>query len=85
MLVAQITDIHLGFEPDSPREFNRQRLDATLAALTALTPLPDLRLATGDLLDRCRVGSCRPRREAGPGADPDPQSRPSGDAGAGFG
>ena len=33
MLIAQITDIHLGFDPVNPDEFNRQRLDATLAAL----------------------------------------------------
>lgn len=64
MLVAQITDIHLGFEPDSPREFNRQRLDATLAALTALDPAPDLLLATGDLVDRGDVDSYRRLKEA---------------------
>ena len=27
MLMAQITDIHLGFDPDNPAEFNRKRLD----------------------------------------------------------
>jgi 3',5'-cyclic AMP phosphodiesterase CpdA len=64
MLVAQITDVHLGFEPDSPQEFNRQRLDAALAALTALDPLPDLLLATGDLVDRGDVASYRRLREA---------------------
>ena len=64
MLVAQITDIHLGFEPDTPGEFNRQRLDATLAALTAMRPRPDLMLATGDLVDRGDVGSYRRLREA---------------------
>jgi Icc protein len=51
MLIAQITDIHLGFEPDNPRELNRRRLDATLAALAAMTPRPDLLLMTGDLAD----------------------------------
>lgn len=64
MLVAQITDIHLGFEPDSPQEFNRQRLDAALAALSALDPLPDLLLATGDLVDRGDVASYRRLRDA---------------------
>lgn len=64
MLVAQITDIHLGFEPDSPREFNRLRLDATLAALKSLNPAPDLLLATGDLVDRGDVASYRRLREA---------------------
>lgn len=64
MLVAQITDIHLGFEPDTPGEFNRQRLDRALAALAALDPLPDLMLATGDLVDRGDVDSYRRLREA---------------------
>ena len=30
MLIAQITDIHLGFDPDDPAEFNRRRLDQVL-------------------------------------------------------
>ena len=51
MLIAQITDIHLGFDRDNPREFNRQRLDRTLEALCALEPLPDLLIATGDIAD----------------------------------
>ncbi|MEI6486756.1 MAG: metallophosphoesterase [Sphingomonadales bacterium] len=51
MLIAQITDCHLGFVPDDPAELNRQRLDAVLAALLALTPRPDLLLATGDLTE----------------------------------
>jgi len=51
VLVAQITDVHLGFDPDNPDEFNRQRLDRTLATLRAMTPLPDLLLVTGDIAD----------------------------------
>jgi 3',5'-cyclic AMP phosphodiesterase CpdA len=51
MLIAQITDIHLGFEPDNPNEFNRKRLDQTLRTLVAMRPQPDLLLATGDLAD----------------------------------
>jgi 3',5'-cyclic AMP phosphodiesterase CpdA len=64
MLIAQLTDIHLGFEPESPREFNRVRLDAAVAAISALDPLPDLLLATGDLVDRGDVGSYARLREA---------------------
>jgi 3',5'-cyclic AMP phosphodiesterase CpdA len=64
MLIAQVTDIHLGFEPGNPREFNRQRLDRTLAALATLDPLPDLMLATGDLVDRGDVDSYLRLREA---------------------
>jgi 3',5'-cyclic AMP phosphodiesterase CpdA len=51
MLIAQITDVHLGFEPDNPNEFNRKRLDQTLRTLVAMKPRPDLLLATGDLAD----------------------------------
>lgn len=51
MLVAQITDVHLGFEPGNPDELNRQRLDRTLEVLTEMTPRPDLLLATGDIAD----------------------------------
>jgi 3',5'-cyclic AMP phosphodiesterase CpdA len=52
MLIAQITDIHLGFDPDNPAEFNRKRLDQVLKLLTGMNPMPNLLLATGDLVDR---------------------------------
>jgi 3',5'-cyclic AMP phosphodiesterase CpdA len=51
MLLAQITDLHLGFDPGVPDELNRQRLDRTLARLAAMSPQPDLLLATGDIAD----------------------------------
>jgi Icc protein len=51
MLIAQITDLHLGFEGDDPREPNRRRLDAVLDRLKAMDPRPDLLLATGDLVE----------------------------------
>lgn len=51
MLIAQITDLHLGFDPADPDEFNRQRLDRTLAALCVLHPVPDILLVTGDIAD----------------------------------
>jgi 3',5'-cyclic AMP phosphodiesterase CpdA len=51
MLIAQITDIHLGFDPVDPDELNRQRLDAVLTALVEMSPRPDLLLATGDLVE----------------------------------
>src|SRR3712207_6102598 len=51
MLIAQITDIHLGFEPNNPDEFNRQPLDQKLRVLGGMTARPDLLLATGDLAD----------------------------------
>ena len=51
MLIAQITDIHLGFDAGNPDEFNRQRLDSALRSLREMAPRPDLLLATGDLAD----------------------------------
>lgn len=49
MLIAQVTDVHLGFDRMNPYEFNRQRFDATLRALCELTVRPDLLLVTGDI------------------------------------
>ncbi|MDF0543138.1 phosphodiesterase [Sphingobium sp. H39-3-25] len=59
MLIAQITDVHLGFEPDNPAEYNRKRLDQVLRALIDGPNRPDLLLATGDLTDRGDVDSYR--------------------------
>ncbi|MFN7173245.1 MAG: phosphodiesterase [Thermaurantiacus tibetensis] len=49
MRIAQITDLHIGFEPDNPDEQNARRLAAVLARLAELQP--DLVLATGDLTE----------------------------------
>jgi 3',5'-cyclic AMP phosphodiesterase CpdA len=65
MLIAQITDVHLGFDRDDPDELNRRRLHAVLEALTGLTPRPDLLLATGDLVeDPSDAASYRRLRDA---------------------
>ena len=64
MLIAQITDIHLGFEPDVPEEMNRRRLDNTIAKLCSMDPRPDLLLCTGDLTDRGDLQSYQRLREA---------------------
>jgi 3',5'-cyclic AMP phosphodiesterase CpdA len=69
MLIAQMTDVHLGFEPNNPAEFNRKRLDQTLRMISGMKPQPDLLLITGDLADtgddgisyrrlRAAVGGC---------------------------
>jgi 3',5'-cyclic-AMP phosphodiesterase len=52
VLIAQVTDVHLGFEPNNPSEFNRKRLDQVINRLASMTPRPDMLLATGDLVDR---------------------------------
>jgi 3',5'-cyclic AMP phosphodiesterase CpdA len=57
MLIAQVTDIHLGFQPDDPAELNRERLDSVIKTLLALTPRPDLLLATGDLTEHGTIAA----------------------------
>ncbi len=53
MLIAQMTDIHIGFEPDAkPEELNRTRFRATLDRLLAQPNTPDMLLVTGDITDR---------------------------------
>jgi 3',5'-cyclic-AMP phosphodiesterase len=64
MLIAQVTDIHLGFEPDNPSEFNRKRLDLVIRQLSAMSPRPDMLIATGDLVDRGDADSYRRLRNA---------------------
>lgn len=64
MLIAQITDIHLGFEPGNPFELNRRRLHRTLSALLALDPAPDLLLVSGDLTDLGDVDAYRHLRRS---------------------
>lgn len=51
MLLAQVTDVHLGFEPDNPSEFNRKRFDQVVNYLCGLNPQPDMLLMSGDLTD----------------------------------
>lgn len=57
MLIAQITDTHLGFDPDNPAEFNRKRLDKVLHLFEEMDRKPDLLFATGDLVDRGDIDS----------------------------
>jgi Icc protein len=52
MLIAQMTDIHIGFAPhERPEEYNRQRFRATLARLLAAPNVPDMLVLSGDLTD----------------------------------
>jgi 3',5'-cyclic AMP phosphodiesterase CpdA len=68
MLIAQITDLHLGFDPDNPAEFNRKRLDQVIRALNGMDRKPDMLFATGDLVDRGDIASYRRLRGALAGA-----------------
>lgn len=49
MLIAQITDCHIGFDRADPEEDNVRRLRAVLAQLSHGSTRPDLLLLTGDL------------------------------------
>ncbi len=51
MLIAQITDIHIGFEPGNPDEPNMHRLNAVLERLFDGPNHVDLLLLTGDLTE----------------------------------
>lgn len=58
MLIAQMTDIHIGFDPDArPEELNRIRFRHTLDRLLAAPNAVDMLLLTGDLTDHGDVES----------------------------
>ena len=53
MLIAQMTDIHIGFAPDEkPEEFNRTRFRATLERVLEGPNRPDMMVLSGDITDR---------------------------------
>lgn len=51
MLIAQITDLHIGFDPGNPDENNMVRLRAVIERLVSGPNLPDLLLLSGDLTE----------------------------------
>lgn len=51
MLIAQITDVHIGFDRGNPDELNMQRLRAVLRRLVEGPNRPDLLLMSGDLTE----------------------------------
>jgi 3',5'-cyclic AMP phosphodiesterase CpdA len=51
MLIAQITDIHIGFDKGNPDEHNMVRLRAVLGHLVSGPNRPDLLLLSGDLTE----------------------------------
>ena len=63
MLIAQISDLHLGFVPDDPAEMNARRLEAVLARIAALPVQPDALIASGDLADKGDEDAYRQLRE----------------------
>ena len=58
MLIAQMTDIHIGFAPDErPEELNAVRFRATLARILDGPNRPDLMVVSGDLTDHGDIPS----------------------------
>lgn len=51
ILVAQVTDLHIGFDSDNPHELNVRRLNLVIDQLNAMRPRPSLLLVTGDLVE----------------------------------
>ncbi|MCT2401539.1 metallophosphoesterase [Novosphingobium mangrovi (ex Huang et al. 2023)] len=51
MLIAQVTDIHIGFDPGNADEYNMQRFKAVLRRMESGPNRPDLLLLTGDLTE----------------------------------
>ncbi len=58
MLIAQMTDIHIGFDPEEePEELNLRRFRATLARLLGGPNRPDMLVLSGDITDNGDVES----------------------------
>ena len=51
ILVAQVTDLHIGFDRDNPHELNVRRLNMVIDQLNEMRPKPSLLLVTGDLVE----------------------------------
>lgn len=63
-LIAQITDVHIGFDPHDPEEYNMQRLRMVLERLVSGPNRPDLLLMTGDLTEAGSAESYTRLRDA---------------------
>jgi 3',5'-cyclic AMP phosphodiesterase CpdA len=51
MLIAQITDLHIGFDRGNPHELNVRRLNLVIDELNERTPRPELLIVSGDLVE----------------------------------
>jgi hypothetical protein len=51
MLIAQITDLHIGFDRGNSHELNVRRLNMVIDELNEMSPRPELLLVTGDLVE----------------------------------
>jgi len=51
ILVAQVTDLHIGFDRDNPHELNVRRLNMVVDHLNEMRQKPSMLLVTGDLVE----------------------------------
>ena len=51
MLIAQLTDLHIGFDLDNPDELNVRRFASAIDYVKALSVKPDRLILSGDLTD----------------------------------
>jgi 3',5'-cyclic-AMP phosphodiesterase len=51
ILVAQVTDLHIGYDRDNPHELNVRRLNLVIDHLNEMRQKPSLLLVTGDLVE----------------------------------
>jgi 3',5'-cyclic AMP phosphodiesterase CpdA len=51
ILVAQITDLHIGFDPGNLHELNVRRLNMVIDQLNAMDPQPSMLIVSGDLVE----------------------------------
>ena len=51
MLIAQITDLHIGFDRDNPHELNVRRLNMVIDHISEMVPKPDLLIVSGDMVE----------------------------------
>lgn len=51
ILVAQVSDLHIGFDRDNPHELNVRRVNMVIDQLNTMRPKPSLLLVTGDLVE----------------------------------
>lgn len=51
MLIAQITDLHIGFDRGNRHELNVRRLNMVIDQINALRPRPELLIVSGDLVE----------------------------------
>jgi len=63
MLIAQLTDLHIGFDFDDPDELNVRRVAAAITYVKNLTVKPDMLMLTGDLTDHGDFASYRRLRD----------------------